>query len=604
VQALPEPAGDPAVVAAAAVVGLAAVLGGAFYPEPRFVIGCLFALVLGWAAARMRGRLRLEELLMLAVIGWGAGAAVVLRVAPLSAKVALTAWLVAVVLWVITRRAGAAARRMTLAVLTATAALLALGVVFEFAVVGSPRVGGLLENQNTAAALLVPTMVAVVGLGREYGRAIAAGLMVLMAAAVLLTGSRAGVVAAAIALVVMLPAGRARRWACVAAAAIVVAAVGWRLAVRPDTLAWHRAEIWRAVLTLVGDRPLAGVSPGGLADVSGVVRIAHPELIGQHQKFISYAESTPLGVLVQTGAVGLALVLAAAVLWFRAARLRGLLAAPVGRGTVACLVVLAAVHDQTGADIVLWWWAVLVGALEPAAVGADVCFGSVSRWARTLAGLGLAGLVLWGMAQPSVAHALWRAGPPTPQLVRRVHSVEPWYAEPARWRTMQLLSQTRWGWETAAEALHSSSVAVSAHPGRAQLWADLGRVNLRLAEEVGRWPGSVEAARAALTRASDLEPRLPWYWAERALLERQLGRLAAARELTGEALAVEPHFVRGWLLLARVELDLGRLDEARAALAKARAASELRWGRLLTEYERQILFVPRPQLESLEEALP
>ncbi len=70
--------------------------------------------------------------------------------------------------------------------------------------------------------------------------------------------------------------------------------------------------------------PLFGVGPGGLVDAAGPTRLLHEDHVGQHQFLVTYAESTPLGLLVQTGAVGLALAVVAAGLWLRR-----------GRGTMA-----------------------------------------------------------------------------------------------------------------------------------------------------------------------------------------------------------------------------------------------------------------------------
>ena len=67
---------DAPVVFLSTVVALAAILGGAFYPGPRVVIGVLLALALGWAMTAMRGQLSTEEWLALGFVAWGVVAAV------------------------------------------------------------------------------------------------------------------------------------------------------------------------------------------------------------------------------------------------------------------------------------------------------------------------------------------------------------------------------------------------------------------------------------------------------------------------------------------------------------------------------------------------
>jgi tetratricopeptide (TPR) repeat protein len=88
-----------------------------------------------------------------------------------------------------------------------------------------------------------------------------------------------------------------------------------------------------------------------------------------------------------------------------------------------------------------------------------------------------------------------------------------------------------------------------------------------------------------------------------ARLERGLGRIDEARNLVERAVAEEPRFVRGWLLLARLELDMGRTDAAREALARAVEASERGRWRLMSAYERDLVVMPRWQLEELSRAL-
>ena len=59
-------------VTAVSVVAVAAILGGAFFPGPRMVIGGLLAVVLGLGVASLRGGLEADEWTFLGFIAWGA----------------------------------------------------------------------------------------------------------------------------------------------------------------------------------------------------------------------------------------------------------------------------------------------------------------------------------------------------------------------------------------------------------------------------------------------------------------------------------------------------------------------------------------------------
>jgi O-antigen ligase len=591
---------SPGLVAAAAV-GLAAVLGGAFYPAPRLLVGVLLAAALGWGIARLPRPLEDHELLLAAFVLWGAVVAVVRPTAPLRSKVALTAWLVAWGLWVLARRLSAAERRRAMTVLVAAACVVVLGIVFEYSGFGVPRVGGVLENPNVAVALLVPAMPAAVLLTGARLTVTSGAIMAWIGLGVVFTGSRAGLLAAAAAMVVMLPRGRVRMLAVVFSVVAVAGLVWWRFRVHPDPLAWHRLEIWKALWRLLANQPLTGVSPGAVADAAGPVRICHPELIGHYQRVIGHCESTPLGLLVQTGVVGFGIAVAALVAWVRREWRQRLFSCRATTALVAAVVVLAAVHDQLDVDVVLWWWALLVGAASARLDSTETP--PRTGWARPVAGLALVTLVAWGMLQPAMARWMWRSRSPQSADVVRAMSAEPWFSEPARFRAAHLLLQPEWSWEEAAEALMWSRRAVDASPGRARVWATLARVHARVIVDLGVWPDGVTRVRWASVRACELEPQLPWFRVERAQLERSLGQLDLARSLVLEALAAEPHYVRGRLLLARIELDLGRLGAARAAVEAALASRALGERRILTRYERELLALPAAQLKELQEVL-
>ena len=149
---------EVAMPAAAAVVVLTAVLGGGFPPVQRLLIGTLLILVWVVAAVQWRGRLQTHELAVAGLIVWGAISAVCVGAAPLASKETIVAWVVALALWIVSRRGGGLARAMGAQVLAWGAAAVAARVLVSAVATGSVRVGGPFENPNIAAAFLVPIL--------------------------------------------------------------------------------------------------------------------------------------------------------------------------------------------------------------------------------------------------------------------------------------------------------------------------------------------------------------------------------------------------------------------------------------------------------------
>jgi hypothetical protein len=461
-----------------------------------------------------------------------------------------------------------------------------------------------MENPNLAAALMV-TALPLVGWRFENR----ARVWVLPAAAALvvavgLTGSRAGLLALLAAGAAVLPKGKARIIGVTSGAFAVLAIFGWRFVSQPDILAWFRPAIWVGVLRLWFAHPVFGVGPGGLADAAGPVRLLHPDHVGQHQFLITYAESSPLGLLVQTGAVGAAVAAVAAILWIRRNRRSGALADPRLRAALAAMVLMAAFHDFMTIEIVLWWWALVLGLLESR--GSELperADATGHRPALMVRGLALALVVSWGIVQPAWARWIWRTGPPSVENARRAEAAEPWYDAPLHWRVRELVDRPPWSWETTAEALARSHGAARARPGASRNWMALGQVHFRVINELGAWPDSVEGAREAFSRAARLEPHQPWPWLEWARLERGLGNLDQAAALARRAVTEEPNAVRARLYLARVELDRANLNLAREAFDHARVSAKLRGRAGLTDYEKELLAAPSWQFRQIEEAL-
>jgi len=593
---------EASVVIATSVVALAAVLGGAFYPGPRVVIGVLLAVALGWAVAVRRGQLLHEEWVALGFVVWGVVSAALAAAAPLGAREAVMVWMVTWGLWLVARRARESNSQAGMLILTATAVILALGVMFEAVGLGGLRVGGLLENPNVTASLLVVSLPAVfVTQGRQRWRFAAAAVLTL---GLVLTGSRAGLLAMLAVVAVILPRGRAKIVGLLTGGIGVTAVLLWRFVNQPDILAWFRPAIWSAVLRLWVSHPLCGVGPGGLVDAAGAQRLLHADHVGQRQFLIAYAESSPLAVLVQTGLVGFIIALVALFIWWRRAH-GGQRMSRNMTAALAAMAVMGAFHDVLTLDVVLWWWALIIGLMEVRAAPPPTTIGPSNSTAsrRAVVGLAFSFVVLWGVVQPAWARWIWRSEKPNQVTAARTLRAEPWFDAPLEWRARELLKQNPWSWETVAEATAVSGEAVRVHPGAARLWSIRGIVHARVVAEFGPWPDSVRIAREAFARAIELEPHQPWSLLEWARFERNLGYMNDAVKLAQRALDEEPHTVRARLFLARLELDRGEVEAARDAYEAALESARLRTRLDLNAYERELLGAPAWQFRELAEAL-
>ncbi len=597
-------AGDFGVIAGAMVVAVAAILGGAFLPGPRLIVGVLASVVIFVSVMTWRERLEVEEWLVLVFIAWGACSAVVSMNSPLAAREAVASWVIAWSLWLFARRATERAAVLGAGVVLMAAGLLVFGIVLEVVGLGDIRVGGLLENPNVAAALVVLALPLVFTLDLTRRPWLRFVLIVELVVGVVLTGSRAGLLALLAAAAVALPRGRIR------AAGVSVGVLGaagvlfWRFVSQPDVLAWFRPSIWSAVLRSWAAHPVFGVGPGGLVDAAGPVRLLHADHVGQRQFLIAYAESSPLAVLVQTGAVGCLLAVVALSLWFRRSRENGVLDSTVLRTGLWAMAVMAAFHDFLNVGVVIWWWALVLG-LSEAATGkiSSTTTTTRGRTAQAVGAVVLSFIVLWGVVQPSWARWLWSTEVRDEELVDRVERAEPALDQPLEWRVRAVLSKPNWTWEDTAEALARSRRAVSIHPGAARLWALKGVVSSRIVNDFGVWPETVEEARSAFARSVDLEPHQPWALLEWARLERGLGNSDQAVSLIRRALEAEPHTVRARLFLARLMLDRAELEQAREALEAARESAEKYSPIGLNDYEKELLQAPEWQIREIDEAL-
>lgn len=593
---------DAAPIVVAMLLTLTVCLGGAFLPAQHVPI--TMALTLALALCLVSGRPRPaapDERLVVLFLVAGALSAAAHPAAPLAAKEALGSWLIAAAVWSALRTTASRAARFSAAILVVGAVAVAVSVlgsaVFELRL----RTGGAFENPNLAAAVMLAGLpLALRWRHRPWSTVAVATASVALVA----TGSRAGLIGV-VGMACGLAAGRRQRWVVGAVGAAIGAIVlALRFTLEPDILAWHRVAIWGAVLRVWWTRPLLGVGPGGLPDAATAFRLLHADHVGQRQFVATFAESTPLAVAVQVGAIGLVLAIFVAVLWRRRGHREGWWSRPLAAAATG-FGLFALFHDVLSIAPVLWWWAATLGCLEAGVRSSSTIEGPADRTPslRWVIGAVFTWTSLWSVSQPELARRRWSEGPRTAEAAHLSMRAEPWYDLPAHHQAQQILRSPEWDWEKAAAGLGWIERALEVHPGRAPLWVDLGRLRLRNVAELGLGAREHEAADEALERALELDPWTPWPWLERARLHRLQGDIGTARRHTLQALEVEPNTARAWLFLARLELDAGRIAEARSALQRARERAARRSSPGLSDVELELLEAPAQQLGELERAL-
>lgn len=589
------------ILIAALAVAVSAVFGGAFYGSHLMLVALALSIAIGLGCVSGQSYLRSDEWMIAAVMLWAAASALVLSDAPLAAKVTITTWLTAWCVWVGARRASRQTAERAILVLIAASVVIAGLIVTAAVAERKIRQNGPFDSHNVAGAVLVSIVPLV--LYSDRLRRWKWPVVALLTAAIVITGSRAAWIAGIAVIVSGLPRGRLRSAVGWLGSAAAVLAVMLRALFWPEPLAWFRLKIWKALIKLAVEHPLAGVGPGELAEAAGVIRIYHDGGFAHYDRIISYSESSFVAIPVQLGGIGALLFLIGAIALVRDVRSRGLFEDPQVRSVTAGILAYSVFHDVLTIPILLWWWGLVAGF-----VYSDDVLKEATRCGRSferiVLGAALGGLVVWGLATPALADRIWNGPRPNAEIVEQVIRVEPLYTQAPVGRVQELLRQKVWDWETAAEAIHWASYTAAWRSGDAKSWGLLAQAQARTALELGAGPHSIAAARSAYREARTREPYLPWYWYAAAQLERALGDLQTARSYVTRAVELEPNYVRGNLLVARLELDLGRVHAARSALERVHAILERAESRdLRSSYETELAACPSWQLRQLEDVL-
>lgn len=407
------------------------------------------------------------------------------------------------------------------------------------------RIFGSMFNPNVLAGYLLTTLpaaaVLVIVAWRNTGRddrprlgLIGAGFALLvMGAALLLTGSRAGLLGALLgggAMLALAPVRVNRRALTLVALALVamtVLAPPVRNRIVSAATQSHSAIFrwytWRGTARMIAARPLLGFGPG-------TFEVAYPRYA--EAGFTRMAHQTPLQLAAEAGLPAV-LLMTLAVTALAGTLVRGACAGGMSALEAAAgLGALVAVGAQNLADYT--WYIPAVGITLSAVLGlalaaVDDGVGDASpghgRW-RYWAGMGLALVVLLLCAQILRAQMLAARG--------REEIARGRYAVAAGWL------------RRAAEV----------DPLDAEILADQARAT------VGAGPGGVERAVKLRLRVAELNPLHAGNYLALAMLYQAAGQEDSALAAARRAVEVAPNWPLAWAALGRLQEDLGRREEA------------------------------------------
>jgi len=390
--------------------------------------------------------------------------------------------------------------------------------------------------------------------------------VILLAGALSLSGSRAGLVAAALGVVLVAGALRSRRGACARLAAVLAALVGGfaagealqspatrtgtRLAglAEPGTVSLDRGMMWSGVLSAVRERPLLGHGP----DTLGTAFLRHaPPGWAAAKGAGTTAERAHNSIL--EGAAASGLIGLGALLWFAACWARGL---PRYNGNPGIAAAAAAVAAYAAHNLfsfgtpatapVIWVLLGLFPGLRRDGDGTRSGPGALALIRCAAALLALFGIVRlcaggWAYRGNEAERAGGHAAPSAPDYWRAGGVAT--YTPSDYWRAATALAPfetaylTRYGaaLEKAGrfeEALVPYGLASARIPLNGIALGNLGRARFS-AGLAGRDPPTMRLALAEMLKAAELSPSQPTLWMAASEAARRLGEKTLADELKG-----------------------------------------------------------------------
>jgi tetratricopeptide (TPR) repeat protein len=410
------------------------------------------------------------------------------------------------------------------------------------------RIFGTMFNPNVLAGYLLATipagLVALVLAGRSSGRddrprlgLIGAGFALLvMGAALLLTGSRAGLIGAVLGAATMLVTTpiRVNRRTLVGVAVALVALMALAPPVRDRIVsaatqshsALFRWYTWRGTARMIAARPLLGFGPGSF-------ELAYPQYA--EVGFTRMAHQTPLQLAAEAGLPAVILMTLAVALLARMLVRGARAGGPTAIEATAGVGALTALGVQNLADYT--WYIPAVGITLSAVTGLALAAVRAAEdeahpapaargpgWYRT--GIALTLGVLIACAVGLRAQMLAARG----------------RAELARGR-----------YATAAGWLRQ---AAEIDPLDAEILADLAQAT------AAAGPGGVQRAVELRLRVAELNPLQAGNYLALALLYQAADRDASALAAARRAVEVAPNWPVAWAALGRLQEALGRHEEA------------------------------------------
>jgi len=584
--------GDSRVLLLSGPLLAVSILGGRLFPIPHALMALGVTLLLFDFLSRSIS-FASDEIWVFIALSWAALAAIVVAPDRAQSREFLGIWFIAWMIWITVRRSGYSGKRILEVLLLGGAVLTATGIFVLSAVLASMHTGGFLENPNFSAALILPVIPFLLKASRPRPMSLVVSLALFLA--VILSGSRAGMLGIAVMLLLLLPPGKIRRIVLLTLSPLILLGFFWRLILHYEYLAWFRGRIWLAILSFLNDHPFFGSGGGALADVMGPYRISHPAEPAIWGHIIGAAENLPLGVAAHMGIPALVLLSVAMMIWVFRNR-------PLDRPRIAVLgvfVVFGLFHDFMEEPAVLWWWAAIAGLLDSGLEREEKQASTFSLPA--LASTALAGLLILPGAW---ANIVWRYSSPSTDRIRVALNAEADFGPALSMGVRKVLLGEKLDWDSALQALKWSQQECRNRPGLASVWDRSASLQYAMASNLGAYPELINGARRAFQQAQLLEPHLPWYPYHLALLERSAGRLEAAERALERALENEPTFARGRLLRARIRLDLGDIRGARRDLIKAEESRNLlRSGKAFLSYHQNVLAAPEWQFREIENLL-
>ena len=477
------------------------------------------------------------------------------------------------------------------------------------------RPAGTFLNTNHLAAWLVAALTLGLGVwpGRPTPRALAlrAAGAILVAAGLVLCGSRGALIGLAVSVLSVLPLALrarvrpARRWAVIAAMAVLALAALVGVAVRlrtSDPFLYHRVRIWRASLGAVAQAPFAGTGPGQFEAAAANLNFPLDDAPLRFERSFISPHSDLLRALCELGIPGALLVLSAIAIVAvsigrRIARNELSTNAAVAAAALAGLLAQSAVDDLTDRPALFLLFAAVAGSLlSTPRRGSERLPGGI----RCAALVALVTLLAVGEVSPWLAwraqHGLPRGRLDTAQRARLDSAIAHNPAHPDGWLRRaedRAGSGTDWDAVSYAEARDAAERAVRLQPADARYRLGVARIEALACLTLFGDVGTRERASQAYTQAQELARHDPFVALEQGRFLLATGDPAGARRAAERALAIEPEAVPGRLLLAEsiaVEPVPGAHARALAVLRDADATAR-RWSGTAQEtpYARALL---------------